>query len=319
MQHVQQEVSVIEAWEVEAEKLTLIAIAAFQHLQNDTSNIMENDVQEAMAIMKTKSDEMFHEIQREHQQSNHDAQQWPKHSVDDIHNILLNDQTWKSGGIEVEAVIQPSTALETIKSIPLKTYKLRDDKQRDLGVDRGERRTRCHVGVIDKGDDDTIVESSAIFSYNIGAVSHLATALERISSMLTASMPYLRNQTSLKDKVSTLKYQTELNGDYAFKSPGQLASEVAALETEAALTRIHRHSQSVVASIRVNLIHSRLLAQLKSLASKSEFSERTGVLESNSVFEREIYADETGSYLDRLLIYFEALGKIEALWTAAER
>jgi hypothetical protein len=293
------------------EKLTLIATAAFQDLKSDTSNVMENGAREVMAVLKTKSNDVFLEIQTEHQQ----RIKSPARSE----RILHEEKTWKSGGFKVEDVIQPAIALETILSIPLKTFKLIDDKQRDLGVNKGERRTRYHVGVIDKGDDDTIVESSAIFSYNIGAVSHLASSLERISSKQTVALSFLRRQASLNGTISTLKKQTEVDGGYSFKSPGQLASEVAALETEAALTRIIHHSLTVSASIRINLARSRLLSQLKSLGSKSQYSERSGVIESDSVFECEIYADNVGSYFDRLLIYSEVLGKIKAAWNATER
>ncbi len=297
------------------EKLALIATTAFQALKSDTSDVMENGAREATAVLKTKSDDMFREIQTEHQQRINSL----AHSIDKIDMILHEEKTWKSGGFEVEDVIPPDIALETILSIPLKTFKLRDDKQRDLRVNKGERRTRHHVGVIDRGDDDAIVESSAIFSCNIGAVSHLASSLERISSKLTVSLSFLRHQASLNVTISTLKKQTEAKGGYSFKSPSQLASEVAALETEAALTRILRHSLSVAASIRLNLTRSRLVSQLKSLGSKSQYSERSGVIESDSVFEYEIYADHTGSFIDRLLIYSEVLGKIKAAWNATER
>ena len=56
--------------------------------------------------------------------------------------ILSHDETWMSGGFEVEEVIPPAIALDIIRSVPLKTYKLRDDKKRDLGVSKDERRTR---------------------------------------------------------------------------------------------------------------------------------------------------------------------------------
>lgn len=290
----------------------MIAVAAFQDLKSRTSNLMQNSAQEAMALLQAQTDEMFHDIQNTLKKS-------PAQTDQSINSILLKEQTWKSGGFEVEEAIHPSTALETIISIPLKTYKLMDDKRRDLGVTKGERRTRYHVGVIERGYDDESIEPSAIFSYNIGAVSHLASSLERISSKLTISLSFLKSQAKLKDKVLTLKNQAALKGDYSFKSPSQLASDVASFETEAALLRILRHSQSIAASIRLNLIRSRLLSQLKSHTRKSIYSERSGAVESASLLESEIYADNAGSYLDRFLIYSEMLGKIKAIWTATER
>ena len=313
------EVSIIESWE-EEEKLSLIAIAAFENLKKGTTNIKESASREAMSVMHRNADEMYRKTQLD--QVDKERLQSDKHKQyeNEIGAILSYDETWNSGGFEVEEVIPPAIALDIIRSIPLKTYKLRDDKKRDLGVSKGERRTRYHVGVINQGDGDTRLEPSTIFSYNIGAVSQLAMSLERILSNLTVSS-FFTHESSLREKVTMLMTQTEsqVQGGNSFRSPSQLASEVAALETEAALTRISRLAQEVTVSTRVNLIYSKLLSQLKSQAIKSESLERVSVIEGNSISARENHAENAGSCLDQLIIHFEVIDKMKSMWTATKR
>lgn len=277
---------------------------------------MENATTEALSILQEKADVMYLDIQSRQEEKKRSQRARHLHSAN---SILLDDETWTSGGFQVEEVIPPEIALEIIKSIPLKSYKLRDDKQRDLGVNKDERRTRYHVGVIDRTDNITRVEPSAIFSYNIGAVSELASSWERLLSKIRASSSFFLRQSALKDKVLNMKAQTETQGHDSIKSPSQLASEIAALETEATLTRITRLSQSVLQSVRVNLIYSRFMSQLKHHAVKSQSSERVGAVERESISSRENHAETAESYLDQLTIHFEAMDKIKNVWNSTQR
>lgn len=316
------EVSIIESWEDEVEKLSLIAIAAFENLKNGTTNIKESASEEAMSVMHENADEMYrnNQLNKVEKQLSPQSEKHTK-SENTIDSILFNEETWKSGGFEVDEVISPDIALEIIKSIPLKTYKLRNDRKSYLDVSKEERRTRYHVGVINQDDDSTKLDPSTIFSYNIGALSKLATSLDRITSNLTSLSSFFTLQSSLREKVAILMTETEsqFQSDNSFRSPNQLASEVAALETEAALTRISRLSQAVTLSTRFNLIHSRLLSQLKSHAIKSESLERVNVIEGDSISAREYHAENTVSYLDQLLIQFDAIDKIKSVWAATKR
>lgn len=312
----QTDVAIIKAWEEEAKKLSLIANAAFRNLKSDTTNIKETAAQEALSTMYESADKMYQTIrlglvekERLHRE---------KHS----RNNLSHDGTWKLGGINVDEVVSSEMALDAITSIPLKTYKLRDDKKRDLGVGKDERRTRYHIGGINTDDGSAMpFDPSTISSYNIGAVSQLATSLDRILSNLTVSSSFFTNQSSLRTKLAVMISQTtaQSQNEFSFKSPSQLASEVAALETEAALTRISHLSQSLAFSTRVNLINSRDTSRMKSHAMKSESLERVSVIEGDCVSARENLAENVGSYLDQLLIQFDVMDKIKTVWAATKR
>lgn len=315
------EVSIIESWEEEAEKLSLIAIAAFENLKSGTTNIKESASREAMSVMHANANEMYRKTQLDQVEKERLQRERQKKYENAVDAILSFDETWNSGGFEVEEVIPPDIALGIIRSFPLKTYKLRDDKKRDLGVSKDERRTRYHVGVINQGDGDTRLEPSTIFSYNIGAVSQLAMSLERILSNLTVSASFFTHQSSLREKATMLMTLTEsqVQGGNSFRSPSQLASEVAALETEAALTRISRLSQEVTVSTGINLIYSRILTQLKSHTIKSESLERVSVIEGDSISARENHVENAGSYLDQLIIHFDVIDNMKSVWTQTKR
>lgn len=312
----QTDVAIIKAWEEEAKKLSLIANAAFRNLKSDTTNIKETAAQEALSTMYESADKMYQTIrlglvekERLHRE---------KHS----RNNLSHDGTWKLGGINVDEVVSSEMALDAITSIPLKTYKLRDDKKRDLGVGKDERRTRYHIGGINTDDGSAMpFDPSTISSYNIGAVSQLATSLDRILSNLTVSSSFFTNQSLLRTKLAVMISQTtaQSQNESSFKSPSQLAFEVAALETEAALTRISHLSQSLAFSTRVNLINSRDTSRMKSHAMKSESLERVSVIEGDCVSARENLAENVGSYLDQLLIQFDVMDKIKTVWAATKR
>ena len=309
--------SIIESWEVEAEKLTQVAIAAFQHRKSDTTNIKEAAADEAMSTLEKDMNARFHEVQTSHEDR---IQQHKERHLKDVDPILLDIETWKSGGFKVGDAIPSDKALELIKSLPLKSYKLRDDKQRDLGVNTNTRRTRYHVGVIDPVDgENRTLEGSSIFSYNIGAVSELAKVFDRLSSTIVASSAFFHEQASLQDKVSDIKTEVESKSQESFKSPKQLASEVAALDTQAALTRIALLSHSVVQSARVKSVYSKLVSRLKLEALKSQSLERMSVAEQDSISSREHHTGDSEAYLDQLLLQLEATDKMKTVWNSTKR
>lgn len=323
LQDIEKEVAIIDSFDIQAQKLSVIAIESFDKLKSDTTSVMETATLEATSLLETKTSEMYNKMQMNLDEKKQAHKNKPIYSIESpVNPLLFQDETWSLAGYQIEDIISPEIALETIKSLPLKTYKLKDDKQRDLGVNKDERRTRFHVGVIDSARETNEIklEPSTIFSINIGGITQLAKSLEHLMSKLTVSSTFFHDKSSLNDKVTKLKHQTEAKGNSTtFKSPAQLASEVAALETKAALTRISRLSQSVIASTRINVIYSRFISQLKQQAMKSRSSERIGVVESDSVTSREIRAETAESYLDQLLVHFEAIDKMKNIWNSTKR
>lgn len=314
LQGIQDDVSIIESWENEAKKLSRVAIEAFKSLKSDTSNIMENATREAISLLGSNADGMFLEMQRRQAEQRRSQMEKPLRSVNPI---LFRDDTWNAGGFQVTEIVPSEIALETVNAIPLKSYKLRDDS--DLGVTKDQRRTRQHVGVIDAGEGDKRLDPSSIFAYNIGALSQLSTSLDRL---VTASSSSLNLQSSLEDKIATLLANTQAvtrSHSNAFKSPSQLASEVAALETEAALARVSHLSQSVFHATRVNLINSRVVSRLKSLVDRDAMSARENHAEQESVSARENHAENAGAYVDRLIVQFGTVDRMKSIWNSTRR
>ena len=267
-----------------------------------------------MSALEKEADILYRETNLRHESKGLRMKQDNREKQAQEEEVLNHDWSWVAGGFQVEGPVSPEIALESIKAMPLKTYKLRHDN--DLGVKVGERRTRHHVGVVDpRHKGETRMDPASIFSYNIGAVSQLATSLDQLAASLSS---LFRFQTSLEDKVSMWN-TTEILSQNSFKSPRQLASEVAALETEATLTRITRLSQMVLQSTRLNLLNSRFASRMKSLVERDRISEGENLVEQNSILAREDHAEGAGAYLDQILIQFEASDKMKTIWDATNR
>ncbi|KAL3782690.1 hypothetical protein HJC23_002590 [Cyclotella cryptica] len=307
LQDIEEEVSIIDSWQVEAEKLTGIAIVAFKNLKEKTIDIMESSKLAALAGLMSNASTIYDSIQTKHD----DAKFRSSNYSDD--SPLLRMETWKY--FEVENQISSDIALAKILSLPLKTYKLKDDKQQDFAVSRTERRTRYHLGPIVSVDD--AIDHSAIFSLNIGAVAQLSKSIEDLSSKLLSTSDFLYHHSAFEHKISRLKATTGESD--LFKTPSQLASEVAALETEATLKRITRLCHELVQSTRINLLQARLQSRLESLATNDHSSEKMSRIEREYVSTRALKAEHANSGLATVLVYFDTIEQIMSLWNTTMR
>ena len=314
LRDIEKEALVVNSWQVEAEKLTAIAIAAFEKLKQNATDIMEDVKTKVLAGLMTNASAMYSEMEMRHDEH---VRSQREDKLNSAESPLFHTGTWSSAGYEVENEIDSYDALAKIVLIPLKTYKLKDDKQQDVSVSRIERRTRYHVGPVGTENATDKFEPAAIFSYNVAAVAHLAKHMEELSSKLTTGTTFINHHSSLKDKISALKATTGSSDSY--KTPAQLASEVAALETEAALKRIISLCHSLVQSTRINLVRSKLAFKLKSLATHDLSSERMSQIERDLVTRRELEADDTNAGLDTVLTYLNAIEEIKSAWNSTMR
>ena len=85
LQDIEEEASTIKSWEVEAEKLSLIALASFQNLKSGTTNIMENATIEAMSWLEASASALYSEVQMSHDDK---KKSWKeKHKLSSLHFI----------------------------------------------------------------------------------------------------------------------------------------------------------------------------------------------------------------------------------------
>mmetsp|Transcript_24890 Transcript_24890/g.49558 ORF Transcript_24890/g.49558 Transcript_24890/m.49558 type:complete len:948 (+) Transcript_24890:348-3191(+) len=326
LQDLQNEASIINSWKTESEKLSRIAYAAFQNMKNNTSNVRDNAAQLAAKELEINATRVNDQLQRELIEKK-ESLVANRHDL----NSDFRQEAWTSGGFEIGKEIESQVALDTILSLPLNSYKLKDDWQKDIIVNRIQRRTRIHTGVIFPSDhnitsfngnetnDRRLLEPSTIFSYNIGAVSQLAKSLDMISSRLQVLSSFLNDHSSIQRKVNYMKNITASAGTSGFQSPGQLASEVASLETEAALKRIIRLSRALVHTTKMHLIRSRFLTKIKSLIVNDKSSERMNRVEREVGYEHENVVENCNSNLDSILIYLESTNQIKSIWNATKR
>lgn len=310
---IDREAAIIDSWQLEAEKLTAIAVEAFRALKEDTTNVKQGVKQHTLDELIANASSVYSTVQSEQ----HAKSKAIKERVSSTDLPLLNVDTWQAAGFVVEHEISSDDALEKIASLPLKTYKLKDDKQQDMAVSRTQRRTRYHIGPVEGDDSYEKLDQSTIFSFNVGAVAHLAKSIEELSSQLSTTSAFLHHHSAMDDKMSHLTSLTK--GSDSFTTPAQLASEVAALETEAALKRVTQLCHSLVQSTKINLLRARLASRLKSLAANDLSSEKATRLERAAVSSREMQAEDANAGLDTVIVYFDAIEEMKMLWNSTVR
>ncbi len=293
-------------------------------MKNSTTTVKKNAARLATEEMEINATRMFRQLQRE-------LIEKKQYLIANRHDSDFRQEAWTSGGFEFGKEIESQVALDAVLSMPLKSYMLKDDKQKDLIVNHNQRRTRIHTGVIFPSDHNVTsfygneteerrpLDSSTIFSYNIGAVSQLAKSLELLSSRLHVLSSFLYDHSSIQSKVDYMKNMTASAGASGFQSPSQLASEVASLETEAALKRIIRMSRALVHTTKMHLIRSRFLTKIQSMIVNDNSLARMNRVESEMGFEHENIVDNFTSIMDSIFIYLESTNQIKSIWNITKR
>lgn len=312
LQDIEKEVATINSWQAEAEKLAVIAIEAFRALKEDTTDVREETKLATLADLMVNSSAIYDDLMTQH----HSA--LSQHIPNSDESPLLQIETWSKAGFEVENTIESEAALAKIVSLPLKTYKLKDDKQQDFAVSRTTRRTRYHTGVIDENDEASEkLDPPAIFSFNIGAVAHIANSMEELSSKLSTTSAFLHHYTSIDKTIVKLKSITK--DSTSFKTPALIASEVAALETEAALKRVTQLCHALMQSTKINLLRARLASRLTALSTNDLASEKLTRIERAVVSARETNSEEANAGLDTVLVFVNAIEDIKTIWNSTMR
>ena len=300
-----EEVDGIVSWEDNVQNLSFLVMPDFDATRNSSSTSMEENA--AFREMMSLYNELKSNTRKD----------FDKNLVDDHHDTQpLNYSFWEVIYSDTSH-IPPHFALETITNTPLKSYLLRSDNQRDVVISEKERKTRRHIGVIDTGTfypNVTVndkVDPAAVFSYNIGAISQLATLCDDISTKMIASSTFLRHGEVIQSQMRQL--------NESLQNPRELAFNVAALEVEESLLRIELMSQRLIHSINLNTTLSKKSYLETSLLLKDTSAERTSIAEREYKSIRESHIDHADSSLDALLVYFSALDDMKSIYNSTLR
>ena len=131
-----------------------------------------------------------------------------------IHTTMaVSEDTWSQAGYSIRAF--QVSALERIRSLRLKTFKLTEDSKKNMQVSTKERRTRVHSGVID--EDETIMGNSDWFAINLKAVADLEDRVQQFASSvallrnITSSTAFVVNFTRHLDERASLAQWEDMN------------------------------------------------------------------------------------------------------------
>ena len=292
MQEVSNEVASIESWEDNAKALSLLVMSDFDTRRKSTSDTDHSTVEAMLQIYNGGND-------------------------NERTDTPGPDSLW-NGLYEEKHRIPPEESLDVIKNTPLKSYLLRKDNQRNVIISEKERKTRRHIGVIDGGElfqhlsVNGNVDPASIFSYNVGAISHLAMQHEVLSSKLEASsLTFLDQDNSLHLKMRQLKE--------SFQNPKELALDVAALEVEEGLMRVELMKQQLIHAINTNTTRSRQFYMETFHAAKDVSAEHVNIVENEYKSSREDHLDSVGASLDAILTYISALDDLRGIYNATSR
>jgi hypothetical protein len=293
MQSLLNELTAIETWEENANNLSFLVMSDFDARRN-TSHVEQDAVREVMLDLYNNS-----------AQSPGNDDDFPS-----------PDLSWD--GVYFEATRIPhEVSLNIIKNAPLKSYLLQKDIQRNVIISEKEQKTRRHIGVIDAEElfqnvsVNDKVDPTAVFSYNIGAVSKLAALHDELVVKLKIIWSFLNRDDTFHSKLQHLKA--------SFHNPKQLALEVVALETEEGLARVELMKQQIVHSVNLDLTLNRQSYLEGAHVVKDLHAERMNIAEREYKATRESYLDHTGASLDAVLAYFASLDDMKSIYSSLSR
>ena len=251
---------------------------------------------------------------------------------------MLEDIAWKGAGFEIKkkSVPSPSAILRFVKTLPLKTFLLKEDSNRNLLVTsratRDEMRTRMHIGLIDHelvahhlslhGVTGVSSEDpSLLLSYNLIALSSLAEKSERMDATLQSIGSLISSgSTELLKRIKAIREAIGIKyGKLEFVSTTQLAFEAAALESEASIKNVNMLSHQVKHKIRMSLIQFKHTNKVDLLEQRMQTETRTEEASTYFKTERRSQIMEAGASLDVFSTNVEMLKKVTIMKNTTQR
>eukprot|EP00957_Ditylum_brightwellii_P193915 14767878-Ditylum_brightwellii.AAC.1 len=149
----------------------------------------------------------------------------------------MRPDKWGKAGFEEKGTISGTFALNAIRSLPLKSFRLVDDTKQDLLVmkrgEKDERRTRRHVGFVDpdiianhipefQNRGDTMVDTTIALSYNLKALSALSDSLDKNFARQDEIEKLISEESIMTKRISDIRRKTNVTGSTGYKSATQL-------------------------------------------------------------------------------------------------
>jgi len=179
---------------------------------------------------------------------------------------LMNPKVWEEAGIHILGKnISSFDARKAIASITLEKFRLRDDTKKDFllanGKERGEAKTRKHIGVNEMSGINDIFDSSIlendpsllVLFLNLGSLSSIASDIEQLELRLTAWSSFFNSISSPLLTLDKLHHQFIVSGTY--ESVTDLAFRTTAVKSEVLVNKINHTVGSIKHKCKVNLLN----------------------------------------------------------------
>ena len=195
----------------------------------------------------------------------------PANKKDDLFTKLFDWSVWNGVYNMTNISIDDQTALSTVQSTQLKTYRLEEDSKQTLLVSKGsssdEKRTRMHTGPTNFdamkiiGHDiiigNHVFDSRALLGLNLLAITSLAEQVDTVSFDMNTLLSLMSINKSKVTKINQL-----VKGRQRFESLSEMAAKMLSVENRLLSKRLVRLCEKVKADIKFNLLGVRQMKYL---------------------------------------------------------
>lgn len=243
-----------------------------------------------------------------------------------IHAFLKSDISSREDITEsTSGNLSDDIALEAIRALLLKDYRILHDAKQDFHVSEIQRRTRSHVGVVD-GDmaNDSIlqhayrdldkrdVDSSMLFWYNLKAVAALAKRTDEMIHLnqILCLFPAVNKSASMILNASEFHITLAQNG---VKSLAQSTAEAASLDANVSMKVIESTAHAAKHSFRMRKRYRRDIWRSLVLTEQDDSTSRISSMQNDMESERVNEKLDTNLNIDVAIDAITLIGKILSL------
>jgi hypothetical protein len=245
---------------------------------------------------------------------------------DKIHALIKSDLfNRRDTAASSKGNLSDEMALEAIRALPLKDYRILHDAKKDFHVSELQRRTRSHIGIVHgdiAGDsmmqhayrslDERALDSTMLFWYNLKAVAALTKKADDLITLTQILHLFTGAETFTTVILNASEFNTTLV-QYGAKSLAQSTAEAASLDANVSMKNIEGNARSAKHSLRMRKRYRRDLWRSLVLteqdASASRISSTQSAVESK--WEREKLSMD--SHIDVAIEAITLIGKILSL------
>lgn len=321
MQTVENIIKEIKGTENEAKQRVEQAVSELYSYKVQATEDAKNRANEIKNNLHLQMKQMVAEMESNHRRSIDGLRDINK---DRGQNALFDLDLWEKAGYMYSnpgkdtMFKDGSDAVQAIKALPLRRYRLANDTKQNVLVAKGESkdeaRSRTHIGIIDEDVLSNFIDpalydgrelDNVLIQYvNLEAISGLAEELDTIKSQLRVLKSFTSDDSEVFASIKGMK--DDATSRVSHETIGDLAARVALLEAESTSKNVSLHLQNIKQSLRVHQVDLRL----EKLKDVTDVKLDSSFREMNTTFELQKLNDKRSSERHQVLSSLLQTGKV---------